>query len=141
MSRPVNLDDERIAAAMIFRDIALDLLEANALDLCRPTPDPADVSVQACNARLERDEAVRWVGGGVGHMNFEMCCDALNVNAAALRRQLTADPASVCTRLGEDRLARQAATTASDREGDADELRAFETKQPMATPRPARGPV
>ena len=137
MNRPIEFDERRVAAAQIFRAIALELLEATALDLSRPIPDPADRSEHARTARQDRADAIRWVGGCAAHMSFAMCCDALNVDAETVRRQLTSDPATLYARLRDGRQAREAQSVDAGHSREADDFRDNESIRPVAAMRNA----
>jgi len=132
MNRPIEFDERRVAATQIFRAIALELLEATALDLSRSVPDLADRSERARTARQDRADAIRWVGGCAAHMSFAMCCDALNVHVETVRRQLTSDPATLYTRLRDGRQAREAESANAERAREADDFHDTESIRPAA---------
>lgn len=137
MNQSTEFDERRVAAAQIFRAIALELLEATALDLNRPIPDPSDRSERARTARQDRADAVRWVGGRAAHMSFAMCCDALDVDAETVRRQLTSDPATLYARLRDGRQAREVQSADADLSHEADDFRDIESIRPPAVMRHA----
>ena len=121
MNHPDEHDERRIAPAQIFRDIALELLEATALDLSRTLPDPDDRCDRARVVRQDREDALRWMSGGAACMSFAMCCDALNVDADAVRRQLAADPETFYRRLRDGRQEHEGEFALAEIQGDTPE--------------------
>lgn len=97
----LEYDEKRVASAQIFRDIALDLLEATAYDLSQAVPDELDKTNRAQTVRRERRDSLRWLDDGEARMTFAKCCDALDVPADALRRQLLEEPSRMLAKIRE----------------------------------------
>lgn len=93
--------EKHVSAAQIFRDIAMDLLEATAYDLSRPIPHELDRTNRAQAVRRERRYSLRWLDHGEARMGFAKCCDALDVPAEALRRKLLEDPLDMLAKIRE----------------------------------------